>query len=96
MNNNNTRFKLILFTIGLLLLAPLIAMQFTDEVNWNVFDFIVAAILLGSTGLCLELILRFMKSSKYKVIFSVTLLIIFALIWIELSVGIFGTPFAGN
>lgn len=31
---------------GLLLLVPLVAMQFTDEVRWNLADFVVAGALL--------------------------------------------------
>ena len=38
-----------------ILLLPLVAMQFTDEVNWGVFDFVFAGALLGGTGLLLEL-----------------------------------------
>jgi hypothetical protein len=36
-----------------ILLLPLGAMQFTDEVNWGVFDFVAAGILLGGSGLLL-------------------------------------------
>ncbi|MFA5669311.1 MAG: hypothetical protein WC967_08705 [Balneolaceae bacterium] len=96
MIDKNQRLKLILITIALILLAPLVAMQFTDEVNWNVFDFIVAAILLGSAGLVFEFIQRSIKKSKYRIILSATILIVLLLTWIELAVGIFGTPFAGN
>ena len=35
---------------GLLLLAPLVAMQFTREVNWTVSDFLFAALLVVSLG----------------------------------------------
>ena len=43
--------------VALVLLAPLIAMRFTDEVNWTAFDFAFAAVLLIGAGLLLELIL---------------------------------------
>jgi hypothetical protein len=36
------------------LLLPLVAMQFTDEVNWGVADFVIAGVLLGGTGLLLN------------------------------------------
>jgi hypothetical protein len=37
-----------------MLLVPLVAMQFTDEVDWGVADFAVAGALLGGTGLLLH------------------------------------------
>jgi hypothetical protein len=40
--------------------------------------------------------LRKFKTFKTRFIAGAVLLIIFFLIWVELAVGIFGTPFAGN
>jgi hypothetical protein len=40
------------------LLVPLVAMQFSDEVDWSVADFVFAGVLLGGTGLLLELAAR--------------------------------------
>jgi hypothetical protein len=40
------------------LLVPLVAMQFSDEVDWGVADFVLAGVLLGGTGLLLELAAR--------------------------------------
>jgi|ETNmetMinimDraft_3_1059899.scaffolds.fasta_scaffold113606_2 uncharacterized membrane protein len=86
----------ILPIVGLLLLIPLIAMQLTDEVNWSFFDFIIMGALLTITGLLIGIILKKVKSYKYKKVLIVTILLIFLLIWAELAVGLFGTPFAGN
>jgi hypothetical protein len=41
-----------------ILLLPLVAMQFTDDVNWSLADFVFAGALLGGTGLLLELAVR--------------------------------------
>ncbi len=71
-------------------------MQFTDEVNWNLFDFMVAGFLLFSTGLMIDFTLRKMNSSKYKIGIIVTIVSILLLVWAELAVGIFGTPFSGS
>ncbi|MDI9880218.1 hypothetical protein [Flectobacillus longus] len=90
------RLALILGGALSILLIPLIAMQLTNEVQWSVFDFIVAGILLTGTGATLELLLRKFKTFKSRFIAGAVLLIIFFLIWAELAVGIFGTPFAGN
>jgi hypothetical protein len=37
-----------------ILLLPLVAMQFTDEVDWGVADFVSAGVLLGGSGLLLH------------------------------------------
>lgn len=96
MTFQNKRLVSILAGAAILLFIPLIAMCFSNEVKWTLFDFIVAGGLLFGTGLILEFILRKVKSVRYRIIFGVTLFIILFLIWAELAVGIFGTPFAGN
>ncbi len=92
----NIRLIAILITVTLLLLVPLIAMQFTNEVNWDVFDFLVMGILLYGTGLSCELVLRKVKSTTNRVIICFAILLALFLIWAELAVGIFGSPFAGS
>ena len=71
-------------------------MQFTDEVNWTTTDFIIAGVLLLGAVMISEIVLRKIKSLNYKVGLLSAILIIVILIWIELAVGIFGTPFSGN
>ncbi len=92
----NKRLKIILLTITILLLIPLIAMQFTEHVNWTLGDFLVAGVLLFSTGLILDLIIRKIKNIQYRIAISIALFIILLLVWAELAVGIFGTPLGGN
>jgi hypothetical protein len=85
------------FLIGILvLLMPLIAMQFSTNVNWDVFDFIIAGTLLFGTSLLLELVLRKINKKHYRVILFLIIISLLILTWIELAVGIFGTPFAGS
>ncbi len=86
----------ILLTIALLLLVPLIAMQFTDEVNWSLFDFVIAGVLLLTMGLLCELVLRKVKKIQHRIILCLVILGVLFLIWVELAVGIFGTPLSGN
>ena len=82
--------------VGLLLIIPLIAMQLTDKVEWSLFDFIIMGTLLLITGLMGEIIFKKVKKYKHRVILYVVVAIIFFLIWAELAVGIFGTPFSGS
>jgi len=77
-------------------MIPLIAMQLTDEVKWSLFDFIIMGAVLSITGLVGEVILKKVKKSKHRLILYITIVMIFFLIWAELAVGIFGTPFAGD
>jgi len=92
----NKRFIGILLTAALLLLIPFIAMQFTTDVNWSLFDFIVAGVLLFGTGFACELVFRKIKRMKYRVAICGGILVMLFLIWAELAVGIFGTPLAGS
>ncbi len=92
----NKRLKIILISISALLLIPLIAMQFSTEVIWSLSDFVIMGALLLGVGLAFEFLLRKVSSSKRRVIIGGIILVIFLLIWAELAVGIFGTPFAGS
>jgi peptidoglycan/LPS O-acetylase OafA/YrhL len=96
MLTQNKRLVGIVLTVALLLLIPFIAMQFTNEVNWTLFDFMVAGVLLLGTGLLCELVIRKVKNIKYRLAICGVILIALLFIWIELAVGIFGTPFAGS
>ncbi|MFA6307465.1 MAG: hypothetical protein WCS88_02150 [Patescibacteria group bacterium] len=82
--------------VGLILLVPLIAMQFTEEVNWSLTDFVVMGALLFGTGLGINFALNKLSNPEYRVIVVTIIVLIFLLIWVELAVGIFNTPFAGS
>lgn len=90
------RFALILLSVGVLLSIPFIAMQFTNEVNWSPFDFLIMGILLTGTITSCDFIVRRIKNSKHKILICGAIVVLFFLIWAELAVGIFGTPFAGS
>jgi len=92
----NKRLISIQSVVVILLLIPLIAMQFTNEVDWDIFDFVVMGVLLSGTGFLCELVLRKVKNTQNRIIICGAVLFVFFLIWVELAVGIFGTPFAGS
>ena len=79
----------------LVLLIPLVGVIFFD-LDWSGFDFLVMVLLILSFSILINLTLYYLKSSKFKFLLVFILLIIFLLIWAELAVGIFETPFAGN
>ena len=96
MTFQNKRLLGIILTVVILLSVPLVAMQFTNEVDWKAADFMVMGALLLGTGLLCEVVLRKVKSTRHRLYIIAALLIAFLLIWAELAVGIFGTPFAGS
>ncbi len=87
-------FRIVVGTT-LILLVPLIVMQFTDEVKWNWFDFTVIGCLLIGAGLLYELITTKL-GSKYRAVMAVVFIAAVLLVWAELAVGIFGSPIAGS
>jgi len=89
--------NLLRYIIGtaLILLVPLVAMQFTDEVKWDLSDFVVIGTLLFGAGLIFELVTA-RVNPKYRTIVAVMITAAVLLVWTELAVGIFGSPFAGS
>lgn len=85
----------VLLGAALVLMVPLVAMQFTNEVNWDVFDFAVMGVLLVVTGLIYVARSRMVKTTQQRIIVTVVAGL-FLVTWVELAVGIFGSPFAGS
>lgn len=85
-----------LIIIVVILLIPLIAMQFTSEVEWSFFDFVIAGALLLLTAALLDLVFKRVKQKKKRIAIGVVVVVMLLLIWAELAVGLFGTPFSGN
>lgn len=79
------------FATASILMLPLVAMVFTNEVNWSLFDFIVMGILLFGTGLTYVLISKISDSMAYRTAVGVAVVAGFLLIWVNLAVGIIGS-----
>lgn len=73
-----------------LILAPLIAMQFTDEVNWDEADFLFAAIIFGIVGGLIELAVRVSSNYHYRLGAMFAVLAGFMVVWSNLAVGMIG------
>lgn len=74
-----------------LLLIPLVAMQITNEVNWDVADFIVMGVLLFAAGLGLKSAMQVDGTTK-RILVVIAIVLAFFYIWTELAVGIFNIP----
>lgn len=81
---------------AVILALPLIGMQFTKEINWSFLDFVAAGGLLFTAAFFLDFILKKVKSIKNRVFLLLLLFALLLMIWAELAVGIFGTPWAGS
>ena len=93
--NKNHMSRIIIGT-ALILSIPLIGMLFTDEIDWNLADFIVIGTLLIGTGLMYEFIASRVRSRNQRILLGLGLLLTLAVVWAELAVGIFGSPIAGS
>lgn len=84
----NGVFKWIALVTVLILLIPLLAMQFTNEVNWGIVDFMVMGLLLFSMASSFVLVARKIPP-KRRTIIGFLFLLAFLYLWAELAVGIF-------
>ena len=91
MKNTAKRLSFWAIAIGILLLIPLIAMQFTEEVNWDITDFVIMGAVLCGIGLVYELVARRSEKTAYRVAFGFGLLGAFLLFWVNGAVGIIGS-----
>lgn len=86
------RWRLLLWGGALaLLLTPLVAMQFTREVNWTGSDFAVFAILLAVACGGYELATRMNGDRRYRAAAALAVLNGFLLVWANLAVGVIGS-----
>ena len=84
----NSVFVWIALATATILLIPLVAMQFTSEVNWGGTDFLVMGVLLYGTGSLFVLVAR-IAAPKYRLLIAGLFIAAFLYVWAELAVGIF-------
>jgi len=70
-----------------MLLIPFIAMQFTQEVQWTLSDFVIMGALLFLTGVLVEFSL--LKMGKYRFMVAAGVVLLFLWLYAELAVGVF-------
>lgn len=96
MTTNTKRPLILLALVAGILVIPAVAMQFSAEVVWTGGDFIVAGLLLLSTVALIELLLRFVKNRLWRIALVGLVLFTLFIVWAELAVGLFGSPWAGS
>ncbi|WP_176693078.1 hypothetical protein [Arenimonas terrae] len=74
-----------------LLLLPLVAMQFTAEVNWDGFDFLVMGGMLLTVCVVYEIAARLARSNAYMVAAAIAIGGAFLTVWANGAVGIIGS-----
>ncbi|HEX6173631.1 MAG TPA: hypothetical protein VF089_06420 [Candidatus Binatia bacterium] len=89
MQNITKRLRVWAIIVALLLLVPLVAMQFTDEVVWTRSDFVVAGVLLFGSALVYELATRNMSHAKKRIAVGIVVVVVLLWLWAELAVGVF-------
>ncbi|NJC40410.1 hypothetical protein GGQ87_000668 [Brevundimonas alba] len=75
--------------VALIMLAPVVAMRFTEEVNWTTTDFVFAGVLLIGGGALIELVAWRVRNPVIRIGFALFVIAIVGLIWVEAAVGIF-------
>lgn len=76
---------------ALLLLVPLVAMRFTDEVVWDETDFAVAALMLFGACGAYQLATGTTGNVAHRAAVGIAVVAGFILVWINLAVGIIGS-----
>jgi hypothetical protein len=74
-----------------LILTPLLAMQFTREVQWTMADFLFAMVLIGVAGAVFELAVRRSHSPAYRAGVAFALAAAFLIVWANGAVGMIGS-----
>tara|TARA_B100001939_G_scaffold71761_2_gene59972 strand:+ start:28 stop:291 length:264 start_codon:yes stop_codon:yes gene_type:complete len=86
--------KKIIYTL-ILLTIPFLSNIYINDFNWSLVDFIIMGALIF---ICLSFtdFIRKKFSGIKEILAVISVVIVFILLWIELAVGIFGSPLAGN
>lgn len=84
------KWRLVMWAaIASLLLAPLVAMQFTREMAWDGADFAFAALLLIGAGLVFEVAAQLTQSRRALAMVGACVAGLVLLVWADAAVGVF-------
>lgn len=85
----NRVFVWIALATGVILLLPLVAMQFTTEVTWTLLDFFAAGGLVFGAGLAFVLAARRTQNWQHRIVIGAVVAAVSLYLWAELAVGVF-------
>lgn len=88
--SHNRKFLLLVAITGGLLLVPLVAMQFTEEVSWSPGDFIIAGGLFMGCGLVYLALTSQATTPLFKAAAGLAVATALWLVWLNLAVGLIG------
>jgi hypothetical protein len=77
-----------LMTLAVLCI-PLVAMQFTAEVNWDRSDFIIIGTLVFITSIAFKFAMKKITTHSHRILAGGIIILGFIYVWAELAVGIF-------
>jgi len=86
--------KRIIYTL-ILLTIPFLSNMYINDFNWSLVDFIIMGVLIFSF-LSFNNFVRKKFSGIKETLAIIIVVIVFILLWAELAVGIFGSPFSGS
>lgn len=76
---------------AIILMLPLVATQFRNEMNWGLGDFVIAGVLLFGTAFIYDLVTRKATNLAYQFAVGLALAAALFLVWVNLAVGIIGS-----
>jgi hypothetical protein len=85
-----SRLKRVVWCLAaLVLMAPLVAMQFTSEVQWDAADFALLGGMFAGAGLVHEVAERLTADRRARIVIAGGLVLLVLLAWAEGAVGLF-------
>lgn len=89
--------RVVALVTALILAIPLVAMQFTTDVDWSIGDFIIMGSLIFGTGTAYIVATRLINNLVFRIAIACALGTTFLMIWSNLAVGLIGSgQNAGN
>ncbi len=89
-------YKRILIGVFTILAIPFIGMQLSKDIQWTLIDFVIAGLLLFTTGFIWVFIYVRLYESSWRYWLYALLLACAVLLWAEMAVGLFNSSIAGD
>lgn len=95
-HDRNKRWLFFLAAAGLMMLIPLVTMPFSGRMQWSAFDFALIGVFFVVVAFALEVALKVFRRSTHKLEIAAIVGVAAAILWVELAVGLVGSPLAGS